>query len=321
MDQEPPVVVFEFGLNHLGNMEKALRMVDALVSNKATHMTVQVVVDPARFMRNPEGIKNMRSFCFTLDENVSLIRYAVAAGLQVGGVVVDPDDIPSLIESGVSFFKVLSADISHEPLLKTLAATGLPVYLSTGVSNLEDIGRAVKILRSGHSKDIVRLIHTVVIPGTPLHMLNLRNIPTLAAAFNAPVSYGQHADNFQAMYSALAIGAESIFAYLAEIREPNLPDGPHAVLFSQIPDFLQQLNLIRMMLGNKDRMLSEEEMNIRRIIRRSIVAQRPIVAGNLINMNDLAFKRPGSGIQPWDLSKILGTKASQTYDIDQDLQL
>jgi len=316
---KPAKAVFELGLNHFGAALRARRMIDVMAAQGATHVTVQVVVDPERFTRDKASADFLRPNCLSLEENLALVKYARGAGLEVGATVVDLDDVAPLVQAGVHFFKILSSDITYAQLHHEVARTSLPFYLSTGASTLTEIVQAVESVRTIFPSADIRLIHTVLQVPTRAQQLNLANIPFLAGRLNLPVSYGQHSDISEAMWTAIAVGAETIFVYVAEEPAPNLPDGPHSISCKQTAEVLQKIDLVRTMLGNRERTLSSEDQKARSAIRRSVVAARDIKAGERITKQDIAFKRPGTGRNPWEMALLIGRCAERNYRTDDDL--
>jgi N,N'-diacetyllegionaminate synthase len=314
-----PQAVFELGLNHLGDTNRARRMVDALVAQGATHMTLQVITDSSSFARDFSQIRALQRNCLSLGDNLDVLQYAANSGLQVGAAVLEPGIVPDLLKTGVRFFKVLSSDITFHPLLCALSSTGKPVYVSTGASTIEEIAAAIQAMRAASPDADVRLIHTVLKVPTPLGLLNLRNIQELSDTFGMPVAYGQHSDNEQALYIAAALGAQALFVYVAEEYGPGLPDGPNAILCRDIGSFLQRVKEIETMLGSRTRIVSDEEAAVRKVVRRSVVAARPIQKGTRIIEASIAYKRPGTGLPPQHVDRILGTVATRDYSQDDDV--
>jgi N,N'-diacetyllegionaminate synthase len=314
-----PAAIFELGLNHMGDFGRACRMVDILLAQGATHITIQAAIDFGTTTRDTVSIKAVESHCLSLKEVIAVLEHGRSAGAQMGVAVLDPNHVESFVEAGVSFFKVLSSDLTYTPLHFALVRTGLPCYLSTGLATLEDIKRAVDIIHAALPKADVRLIHTVLQIPTPAAMLNLSNIPFLIEKFNIPVAYGQHSDIQDALPAAIAAGAETVFVYVAEELSPLLPDGPHAMLCRDAQALLKKLARVRIMMGAKERTLSVEEQERRISIRRSIVAERPITKGESVTIEKLAFKRPGTGYAPWDASHVLGSRAKKDYLPDEDI--
>jgi sialic acid synthase SpsE len=237
----------------------------------------------------------------------------------VGAAIIDPDDVQPLVDHGVEFFKTISGDLTFDSLIISACSTGLPVYLSTGASTVDEVGRAIAIGHSAHPQADVRLIHTVLVVPTPVDLLNLRNIQTLSDAFDLPVAYGQHSDNHEALPVAVAAGATALFVYLAETHDPGLPDGPNALECAEVGKLLERIRSIDAMLGSAERKVSDREAKTRSAARRSLVASRAIRTGETIRESDLGSKRPWTGVSPWDRSTLVGRKATRDFEIDEDI--
>ncbi len=319
MIKRPTNVVFELGLNHMGDEDRALRMLDELKAQGATHVTIQVISDVASFTRNTDTIKFLQGHCLTLSQNLAVIRYGLGLGLNVGATVLDPRTIGELHAAGVSFFKILSGDLTYGQIVDEAAATGLPVYLSTGASTMEEIARTLEQARASQPGADLRLIHTVLVVPTPPELLNLRNIATLSQVFGLPVAYGQHSDLGNALELAVAMGASDLFVYVAETKHPDLPDGPHAVECLKARELIEEVEQAELMMGADARVISEREASLRSVVRRSLVAARDIEAGHILTEADLDFRRPRSGLDPWDSPSIIGRRVTRRFDEGQDL--
>lgn len=314
-----PRAIFEIGLNHMGDVKRAIRMVDMLYAQGSTHITIQAVINFSTTMRDEVAARAAQSNCLSLQEVVEVIKHGTSLGAVMGVAVVDPEHVVAFVGAGAKFFKVLSSDITYTPLSLAVARTGLPCYLSTGLATTEDIARAIETIRAHVPEADIRLIHTVLKIPTPAEMLNLNNIRFLHEKFSILVAYGQHSDIREALIVATAIGAETVFVYVAEEHSPQLPDGPHAVLCSEAGEILQELSQTQIMAGSTERVLNAEEQVRRIYLRRSVVATVPIKKGEKISLENIAFKRPGTGRSAWDLAKILGSIADKDYQVNDDI--
>jgi sialic acid synthase SpsE len=292
---------------------------EAVAHQGGQRVTVQVIEDSAELTRVQKSLEYLRRFCIPIDAQINAARFAVGLGLAVGATVTEPRHIPILQEAGVTFLKILSSDISYGPLLQEAASSGLPVYLSTGAADLEDITAAVEVIQK-HPNAQLRLIHTVLVVPTPAEILNLRAIPWLRAKFGVPVAYGQHASDRQAVLTAAALGAESAFIYVAEEHVDELPDRLNSVRCGDIASLLEDIRLTEEMLGAPARTsLHPAEEEVKKNVRRSIVAARRIAAGEEITHDHLTFKRPGTGISPLDIRRVVGRKAERDFDPNEDI--
>lgn len=313
-----PLAIFEIGINHMGSKARALRMVDALVAQGATHLTMQALVEPVAYSRDPAAA-TLQPFCLSLEEISDVISHVCAAGARMGVAVLDPDHVKPLFEMGASFFKVLSSDITYTQLHLAVAQIGVPLYLSTAASTPEEISHAVDLVRSSYPAADVRLIHTVFPIPTPASEINLSAIPFLKERVGVPIAYGQHSDAKDAFPAAVAAGAETIFVYVAEERSSQLPDGPHALLCSEAGELLEVLARTHAMMGSYDRVLNEKEASMRPALRRSVVASRLIFRGETITREMVGFKRPGTGIPAWEVGRVIGSTAKRDYSPNEDI--
>ena len=311
--------VFEIGLNHLGDPARQMRIMEAVAHQGGRCVTVQVIEDSAELTRLQKSAEHLRRFCLPINAHINAARFAVGLGLAVGATVTEPRHIPILQEVGVSFLKILSSDISYAPLLQEAASSGLPVYVSTGAADLKDITAAVEVIQT-YPDAQVRLIHTVLVVPTPAEILNLRAIPWLRARFGVPVAYGQHASDRRAILTAAALGAESSFIYVAEEHVDELPDRLNSVLCRDITNLLADIRMVEQMMGAPARRgLQPAEEEVKKSVRRSIVAARRIAAGEKITHGHLAFKRPGTGISPLDIHLVVGRKAERDFAPNEDI--
>lgn len=314
-----PLAIFEIGINHMGDKARALRMVDTLIAQGATHLTIQALVDSLEYNRGVAAAKTLQPNCLSFDDNAAIISYARAAGAHVGVTILDPTHAQRFVDAGASFFKVLSSDITYTPLHLAVAKTKVPLYLSTAASTPDEMIKAVDLVRSHHPDADIRLIHTVFPIPTPAERINLSAIPFLIEKVGVPVAYGQHATAMWALPAAIAAGAESVFVYVAEESSSTLIDGPHAILCNEAGKVLDMLAQTRTMMGPYDRVMGEQEQSWRVKIRRSIVATRAIARGETITRDMVNYKRPGTGISPWDIDRVVGSVAKRDYVLDEDI--
>lgn len=316
---QAPLAIFEIGINHMGDKVRALRMVDTLIAQGATHLTIQALVDPLAYSRDVAGAKTLQSSCLSLDDNLAIVSHARTAGAHVGVAILDPAHAQPFVDAGASFFKVLSSDISYTQLHLAVAKMKVPLYLSTAASTPDEMIGAIALIRSSHPDADIRLIHTVFPIPTPAEQINLSAIPFLIEKVGVPVAYGQHASIMEALPAAIVAGAQNVFVYVAEERSPQLIDGPHAILCNEAGKVLEMLARTRTMMGSYDRVMKEEERSWRAKIRRSIVAACAIARGETITQDMVRCKRPGSGMAPWDMDLVVGSVAKRDYELDEDI--
>ena len=214
----PTYVIGEVGINHNGDLDVAKKLIDVAALAGAQAVKFQ---KRTPHISTPEDMKSTRretpwgemSYLdyryrveFERDQYTEIAAYAVAKRVDW---FASPWDIPSVefLESmGVSTHKVASASVTDLPLLRELAATGKPVILSTGMSTMEQIDRAVEILGTGH----LVIMHATSTYPLPPDEANLNMIPVLAARYRVPVGYSGHERGLQISVAAVALGAVAV---------------------------------------------------------------------------------------------------------------
>lgn len=212
-----------------------------------------------------------------------------------------------LVEIDVAAIKVGSDDLVHHPMLRGLARMGKPLILSTGMADLEEVRRAVKTVEDAGAEEVI-LLHCTSMYPTPEERANVLCVRTLQQEFDCPVGYSDHTWGLSAASAAVALGARVVERHFTLDR--NLPGPDHA--FSVDPPAL--LALVRAIrttesnLGSADVEPTPEEMAMRLIARRSVVAHASIPQGTVLGREHVAYKRPGTGIAPMDEHLVLGRR-------------
>lgn len=214
-DGEPCFVVAEIGINHNGDVELAKRLIDAAKEAGANAVkfqkrTVEVVYSPeelARPRESPFGATNGElkyGLEFGSDEYTEINRYCKERQLIWFASCWDQGSIDFLEQFNPPCYKVASACLTNDPLLRHHHKTGRPIILSTGMSTMEQIRHAVRVL---DTDDLILLHCTSTYPSAPGE-LNLRTIRTLTKEFpNHPIGYSGHEVGLQTSVAAVALGA------------------------------------------------------------------------------------------------------------------
>ncbi|MFC1585760.1 N-acetylneuraminate synthase family protein [Fibrobacterota bacterium] len=212
-------------------------------------------------------------------------------------------------------FKVASIDVSYLEFLRELAGFNKPIILSTGMSQLGEIEKAVQaILSEGNDK--LTLLHCVSCYPPEPEIVNLRNIILLRKAFGLPVGFSDHHPENYLAASSIALGACILEKHITLDRNMEGPDHPFALEPEGIRELVVASREVEAALGSSQRSLSVREMESRKQIRRSIVARCDINPGELIKREMLKMSRPGTGIEPEQVNFIIGRKAQVLIEKD-----
>jgi sialic acid synthase SpsE len=321
----PPYVIAEAGINHNGEPATALEMVRVARDAGAdavkfqTFKAEELVGDPAltytyrsQGKEVTESMLDMfrrselpRSTWFDIKAECDRLKITFLSTPQ------NESDLELLLEVGVPAVKVGSDDLTNLPLLRRLAATGLPVILSCGMAELEEIRRSLETVGALAGYPTVLLLCTSEYP-TPAADVNLRKLTTLRAAFPAViVGFSDHTQGPLASSLATALGAAVLEKHFT--LDHGLPGPDH--WFSEDPaglvDWVRAIRTAHIMMGQAGVRPTAAELEMRVIARRSIVALRPIASGEMFTADNIGLRRPGTGLPPESFVAVLGGTATR----------
>jgi N-acetylneuraminate synthase/N,N'-diacetyllegionaminate synthase len=323
-------VVAEVGINHNGSVSQAEKMIEAAAQSGADAVKFQsyradrlLIPSNDRYAQQADGSESayqlLRRCELSFEDQEQLKRCADDLGVLFFSTPFDEESADFLDSIGVPAFKVASADITHTPLLKHIASKGKPVLLSTGMSYLNEVADAIWSLRSSGAKEIV-LMHCVSsYPAAPQH-LNLRAIRTLQSYFDLPVGLSDHSEGILLSMVAVAFGAIVLEKHFTLDKQASGPDHKASMDPADLKALVRGLRDVEASLGDGRKRPSDSEEESRLLSRRSIVAAADIRANEPIAPWMLAFKRPGSGIEPRNWEKLVGMIARRNIGKDTILQ-
>lgn len=239
-----------------------------------------------------------------------LMMFSNQQKLDFFSSAADVSAVDLLISLNVPAIKLASEDLINIKLLDYLASKNYPVILSTGMADKFEIQNAIKIFEKYGSDQII-ILHCVSQYPTPSNRVNLKRISALKKYFAYPVGYSDHSLGWEAPMQSIAYGVKVIEKHFTLDRNMQGPDHQMA---SDPKDFKKVVEMIRLaeqMSGKETLNYGEGEKKARIEFRRSIVANQNIPKGTVINKDMIAFKRPGNGLKPYEIDKILGKKAKE----------
>jgi N,N'-diacetyllegionaminate synthase len=227
-----------------------------------------------------------------------------------------------LADLGLEMIKVPSGEITNLPYLRAVGRLCKPVIMSTGMADLGEIEDALNILvDSGTARSEITLLQCNTEYPTPYPDVNLRAMVTLREAFKVPVGYSDHTLGIEVPIAAVALGASVIEKHLTLDKNMLGPDHRASLEPDEFKRMVLAIRNIEAALGSGIKKASESEKKNKNIARKSIVADRPIKAGEMFTEANLTTKRPGTGISPMLWDWILGRKANKDYDEDDLLTI
>lgn len=331
---EPPYVIAEIGANHNGDMDLCRRIIDAAKECGADAVKFQSwskrsLIGSAEFARNTRYAKAdpsvltleqaVERYQLTPDQHREVAEHCGRIGITFFSSCFSREEVALLESLSVPAYKIASMDVNYLPLLDVVAATKKPVLLSTGMATLGEIETALLRLRAGGSGPVA-LLHCVSLYPCPPEAVNLRNIPMLELAFGVPVGFSDHTAGAWAALGATALGACLIEKHFTVDRE--LEGWDHAISADppELAEIVSGARQVFQALGRSERVIGPAELEKRKAFRRRAVARRPLKAGQAVSAEDLDFKRPGTGIGPEELPRVVGRTLRRDFAEDEELE-
>ncbi len=324
----PPVIVAEVGFNHNGDAALARRMIEAAAQSGADAVKLQTFVAGEFISRrhravDPEQPDNeipiyefFQRSELTRDEYEALFEHARGLGVPLFSTPFDEASLELLIDCSTPALKVASPDLTHLAFIRQMADCGVPLVISTGMGTHAEIAAALKAAREAGNERLV-LLHCVSNYPSRHEEMNLRCLEKLQQAFQVPVGLSDHTtDNLSAIVAA-SLGAVMIEKHFTIDRA--LPGADNAI--SMQPEDLRALvqatRAVPKILGDGERRLQDSEIPVKAAARRSLVARCDIEAGTVLSQEMIAAKRPGTGIAPAEIGRLLGKKLKTQILEDQ----
>jgi len=326
-----PFLIAEIGVNYydiakkknLSNIDAAKLMIkeakvagaDAVKFQSYKAATIASKNSPAYWDQNEEPTdsqyKLFKKFdSFGKEEYKELADYCIKTGIMFLSTPFDFDSIDYLDEF-MDVYKISSSDLTNIPFIKAIAKKQKPIILSTGASTIEEVKLAIKAIETEGNRDI-GLMHCVLSYPTEYEDVNLLMIKYLKDNFpNFDIGFSDHTrpdDKMLVLTTAYLYGAIIIEKHYTLDKTLKGNDHYHGMDPRDIKTFKENITFIKKINGQYDKVPLPCEVESRKQARRSIVATRDIAIGEEIAEDMLTFKRPGTGISPSDLEKIIGKK-------------
>jgi N,N'-diacetyllegionaminate synthase len=327
------IVIAEAGINHDGDFEKALRMIDVAVEAKADFVKFQtfkadvlVLPEAERSTYIVEGSHEGESFRDLLrrleqsyDQQRQLKEICDEKGIKFLSTAFDHDSLDFLCdELKCEIIKIPSGDLTNLPFLRHAASKKLPIVLSTGMGDLDEIDEAMETLQSTGAEAIC-LLHCVSWYPCPMEIANLRAMLTLRDRYGTPVGYSDHTLGVALPPAAVALGARVIEKHYTLDPDDFGPDHKASLSPEELVTMVSLIRDVECGLGSGRKgadSIDDIELNQRRVHRRSIVTTKPVKSGEAFTRENLGLKRPGTGMPPREFEFLLGKTAAR--DIASD---
>lgn len=314
----PIFLIAEVGINHSGDPDLALRMIEAAAKAGADAVKLQTFETERFLSRSSRYFDTLRACELPREVIPRLRQRARDLGVLLFSSCFDEPSANFWHELDAPLFKIASGDITHLPLLRHIAGFGKPMVVSTGGATLEEIDAACRAIRRVSAELPVALLHCVSnYPAEPRDA-NLACMAAMRARFGCPVGFSDHTVDNTTAIAAAALGAEVIERHFTLDRALDGPDHALSSDPNQLAELARALKTARLAVGKPTKAPIEATDQVQQI-RRSVTAAIDIPAGTGITREMLAIKRPGTGIHPNEIESVIGCQTHRGIQADQTL--
>lgn len=320
----PTYIIAEIGSNHNQDIKIAKKMIDEAASAGVDAAKFQTFKAETLYSKKTPKFSKDKIEPFDLLKSIEMPRewhkelfaYTKKKGIDFLSSPFDFEAVDELDKIGSPAFKIASFEIVDHELLKHTAKKKKPIILSTGLANIGEIEEAIDVIRAEGNDDII-LLHCASMYPSPIEIMNLKAIQTMACSFQIPIGLSDHTMGIHVSLAAVAMGAKVIEKHFTLDRSMAGPDHNFAIQPEELQKLVSDIRDIEKAMGSgiKDKSKNEQEMYEK--ARRSIIAATDIPKGTKITKNKLIIKRPGYGIKPKYIDIIVGREAKTDIKAEQ----
>ncbi|GAB4146388.1 MAG: N-acetylneuraminate synthase [Bacteroidia bacterium] len=325
-------IIAEAGVNHNGNLEMALQLVDKAVEIGADCVKFQtfkaeqiVTADSPKASyqlevtdRNESQYEMLKKLELGMEHFKTIKEYCDQKNIRFLSTPYNPEDADLLNAIGVDGFKIASGQLVETPFLEYVARFGKQMIISTGMADMQEVREAVEAIRATGNNDIIVLQCNTDYP-SKIEDTNIRAMLTIRDELNVRVGYSDHVPNNYACYAAVALGAEVIEKHFTLDNHLPGPDHSSSLEPEAFRELIDGIRNVEKSLGSGIKVPSESEKKNTFGMRRSLVAREELPAGTVLTEKMLGYKRPANGISPKYLKDVIGKKLKVSMKKDQAL--
>jgi N,N'-diacetyllegionaminate synthase len=272
--------------------------------------------------KNETQLEMVKRLELDVDAHKELIHYCKKKGLMFLSTPFDIESIGLLNELEVEILKIPSGEITNLPYLRKIGSLNRNIIISTGMADLEEIGKALDILlESGTSKDNITVLHCNSEYPTPFEDVNLTAMLTIRDTFRVNIGYSDHTPGIEVPIAAVALGATVIEKHFTLNEDMDGPDHKASLGPDELKSMVTAIRNIEKSLGDGIKRTSPSELKNKPLVRKSIIAGMDIKKGDMLTENNITVKRPGIGINPMEWDNVIGRKAIHDFKEDELIEI
>ena len=325
-------IIAEAGVNHNGSLKSAKKLVDIAskagadaikfqtfkASNLVTKYAQKAKYQKLNSKNKETQFKMLKKLELSEEFHKKLISYCRYKKIIFLSSPFDQESIKLLKKLGLKIIKIPSGEITNLPYLRQVGKLNKKIILSTGMSNMNEIKTAIKILiKSGTQKKNITVMHANTDYPTPMEDVNLLAMLKIGKDLNVNFGYSDHTLGTEVDIAAVALGAKCIEKHFTLNKNMKGPDHKASLEPNEFTEMVRAVRNIEKALGTGIKKPSNSEIKNLTIVRKSIVAKIKIKKGEILGEHNITTKRPAGGISPMYWDEIIGTKARKDYSLDE----
>ena len=324
-------IVAEIGCNHNGSKDLAREMVikakecgvDAVkFQTFKADALISCYAPKAEYQKVESQLEMTKKLELSHDDLIELKAYAESLGLVVFSTPFDLDSVDFLNSIGQSLWKIPSGEITNLPYLKRIGAIKIDnkkIILSSGMATIDEIKTCIGVLvEAGTNENDIILLHCNTEYPTPDKDVNILAINDLKEQFpNVSIGFSDHSVGYVAAVGAAILGVSLIEKHFTLDKNFAGPDHKASATPEELKALVENVRRIEVMAGSSKKIVTESERKNKIVARKSIVAARNIVKGEILTEENITCKRPGNGISPMKWYDILGKVAEKDFRTDE----
>lgn len=330
MNNEKVYIIAEAGVNHNGSIQIAKEMVDVAVHAGVDAIKFQTFIPEKLVCKNAKKaryqtentesdepqIDMLKALQLSQEDFIELKKYCDENNIDFISTPFDVESLIFLYQIGIKTIKIPSGEITNYPLLVAAGKTMLPIILSTGMSIIDEVNDAIKVLKHNGTKDIIVLQCNTEYP-TPYEDANVNSMIYMKDTLKCNVGYSDHTIGNDVAIAAVAVGAKVIEKHFTLDRTMKGPDHKASIEPDELRQLVNSIRNVEKAMGHYDKVVSPSEKKNIDIVRKSIVASEKIKKGDIFTEKNITTKRPGSGISPMKWNDVIGHIAKKDYEKDE----
>ncbi|MBW1802917.1 MAG: N-acetylneuraminate synthase family protein [Deltaproteobacteria bacterium] len=318
---EPVFIIAEAGVAHFGRIEKAFKLVDLAVGAGADAVKFQIYKTEHLISKSgKEWFDRMKTKELPFEAFKEIQSYCREREIIFLATAHDENSLEYLSELRVPAYKIGSGEVTNWGFIKSIASKGKPIILSTGMYTLDQIHEALSVISETGNGDVA-VLHCVTMYPTPPGSVNLTAMNTIKDAFDVLVGYSDHTQGHHFPIAAASLGAGIIEKHISlDFNVPNAQDWKVSCGPEDLHLMIQQIREIEAGLGSGLKDPGKDERLSLTWARKSLTATRDISMGDVITGGMLSAKRPGGGIPPSEIKKVIGKRAARLIKKDEMIQ-